>query len=223
MKRSYKWVYPVLVLLLLFGLVFLMAKNREHNKELKQLRTALESFQSKESNYEERLNHLRTERQEVIDNMVAAYKDNVHWKSENKLLSKTVEELYLRNVSNLQLLFGTNYEPRIHPDFDRRVRSGLQQYMDAVSLEDEEGHSQMFHSERAREHDPIWQHKKGLIGFLLADFADDQRVRQIEEESGVSGPFTAIQLFALTKDYDVITATLLLQPSGNGERIVWID
>ncbi|GIQ67356.1 hypothetical protein DUZ99_02495 [Xylanibacillus composti] len=223
MKRFVKWFYPALVILMLIGLVNMAIKNREQSSDLRKLQSLLESYERKESNYEQRLDNLRKERQDKIDSMVAAYKDNVDLKRDNKRLSSTVEELYFRNISNLRLLFGDDFDTRVSPAFHTRMQDWLKQYMDAVSFEDEERHSQWFDSEEMRAEDPFWRNKSKLTGFLMAEPASEQRVQQVKEELGTSAALHAVDLFALTKDYEVVAATLYMSQNRNEGHIVRVE
>ena len=155
--------------------------------------------------------------------MVSAYQDNVALKTENKRLSSTVEELYLRNISNLQLLFGKDFDTRWSSEFDARLEDWLQRYMDAVMFEDKEGHRQLFDSESMQEEDPFWRDRGKLTGFLMAAAAAEQRAEQAKAEIGIGGDLHAVELFALTKNYDVIAATLYIHRSGGHELIVRIE
>ena len=51
----------------------------------------------------------------------------------------------------------------------------------------------------------------------------EQRAEQAKAEIGIGGDLHAVELFALTKNYDVIAATLYIHRSGGHELIVRIE
>ncbi|GEM_PF-2842603 len=220
MKQVNKWMYVLLILLLLISFLYITMTTREHNAELNKLRTALASYEGRESNYEKRLDDLRRERQDVIDSMVAAYKNNVDLQNDNKRLSSTVEELYLRNVSNLQLLFEESYTTRLSSEFDTNMQHWLIGYMDAILLEDAATHQQLFAADGMSEDDVLWQEREKVISFLIAEPASEQAVEQMLAETSLSNYDQAVQVFVLTDEYEVMTALFIIRQFGNEYRII---
>ena len=217
MKIVYKWLYPALIILLLIVMVGMMMNNREQSDDLK-AEGALETYEKKN----------RPTNSGWITSERAAGKDRQHGLSlSGQCRSQNRKQASLQHGGGAifaqyfksAVLFGKDFDTRWSSEFDARLEDWLRRYMDAVMFEDKEGHRRLFDSESMQEEDPFWRDRGKLTGFLMAA----TRAEQAKAEIGIGGDLHAVELFALTKNYDVIAATLYIHRSGGHELIVRIE